>query len=505
MSFVINRWVRGEEFFGRGELLQKIKRRLGKPTWVMGNRRVGKTSFLRQLEWLCRGGHWPDGMALYWDLQGAATVDGLKDSFLECLEDAEHITQALQLDIDELEDLGFIELISRFRRRVKSLKNKRFILLIDECEELVDIAAKQPAVLSGFRKLSHTADLSMVLAGSLRLMDLDESSSRTSPFLPDFLPPLLLGPFSREVSLELMTAKGVDAEAAGQIHELTFGNPHLVQILAEHYHRSGDLIEVLRELKHSKVCFYFFQSNFLCLPEAMRVWWQSGDACEKIAALDREDPNFRYLVQASLVRLTPSGRAQVSPLLLMVEQGRSPLEPDSPPIETAASETTAVSARDSLKDYFEALATREKPLSVLPENWFDGADPKLLAEGGNPPNLNLMASLGEAGAAIQRVLDRASPEYVQNREPTEKTSVYLMGLHLYRLHFGKSPFVEMEDPWQRAGAIGDRDVPIPRQEAENLSPKLAMIMTRCLKADPMDRYADLESLSRDVNAVMGGS
>ena len=53
MTFIFNRWVRGDDFFGRRQLLQAIRGRRYKPTWVLGNRRVGKTSLLRQIEWLC--------------------------------------------------------------------------------------------------------------------------------------------------------------------------------------------------------------------------------------------------------------------------------------------------------------------------------------------------------------------------------------------------------------------------------------------------------------------
>jgi len=77
MSFTTNRWVRDEDFFGRQELLSALRKRGGKAAWVLGNRRVGKTSLLRQIEWLCKKGHWPETIGLYWDLQGAATTEGL--------------------------------------------------------------------------------------------------------------------------------------------------------------------------------------------------------------------------------------------------------------------------------------------------------------------------------------------------------------------------------------------------------------------------------------------
>ena len=132
MSFILNRWVRGDDFYGRTDLLETLRKGNKKTTWVLGNRRVGKSSLLRQIVWLCGQGEWGEVDALYWDLQGAANAEGLKESFLECLEDNEDLTDDLGLDIDNLEDLAFGDVLNKFRRKVKSRRGRRFLLLIDE-------------------------------------------------------------------------------------------------------------------------------------------------------------------------------------------------------------------------------------------------------------------------------------------------------------------------------------------------------------------------------------
>jgi hypothetical protein len=47
--FVVGGWVRGERFFGRRDLLHEILEGERAFVWVLGTRRIGKTSLLKQL------------------------------------------------------------------------------------------------------------------------------------------------------------------------------------------------------------------------------------------------------------------------------------------------------------------------------------------------------------------------------------------------------------------------------------------------------------------------
>jgi len=500
MSFTTNRWVRDEDFFGRQELLSALRKRGGKAAWVLGNRRVGKTSLLRQIEWLCKKGHWPETIGLYWDLQGAATTEGLKDSFLECLEDAEEVSAELDLDIDEMEGLSFNAVLGKFRRKLKSRKGSRLLLLIDECEELVDVARDEPQVLNSFRKLTQgDFPLSLILAGSWRLMELDESQTRTSPLLPDFLPPLLLGPLDWPSVSGLLLRNGCAEEVARSIYDLSFGNPHLVQVIGEHYTRIGDMELVLAELKRSHILRSFFQSNFQCLPPDLRPWWAAGRASAQLAAMRADDPHFAHAAQSCLVRLGADGALEVSPLLLLLESGT-----ESVTVVPAAGNPPAALDEETALLIGE-LGSRKVALSVLPAAFLLQGDANALKAAANPPTPNLLASLGESRENIHAFLDGASPEYCLARNPDEQTAVYLCGLLLYRRALGRAAFQDMEDPWQRADAIACKDVPIDpaAAAAAGLNSNLAMIIMRCLKAEPNHRYRGLDALARDLNAIGG--
>jgi len=509
MTFITNRWVRGDDFLGRRDLLARIEKRGAKPCWVRGNRRVGKTSLLRQIEWLCRKGDWPNRLALYWDLQGAGSPEGLKDAFLEGLEDADGVAEKLGLDIDALEECGFSEAINKFRRKVKALPDTQFLLLMDECEELVDVAKSDPQVLSTFRKLSQTPSLALIMAGSQRMMDLDESNSRTSPFLPDFLPPLTLGPFSRQTAIALLRRNDVPEETAARIYDLGFGNPHLTQAMGEHCLRLGDLDAALAELKRDRVCHYFFKSNFQCLPQPMRDWHGSGRELESLSGLASDSADFAHAVSASLIR-PANGGVEISPLLRMVVTGQVPgaeAPAVTPPPRAAEAPAPPEAESPGLEPpeliLLEALRARGSWLSALDENALEATDPAdAIAAAGNPAALNLLAAQDESPEKIHAVLDGASPEYVMGAEPDERTAVYLAGLWLHRRAFGASLFREIEDPWARAGAIADRDPPIrPEDAVHPLPPKLAMVILRCLKADPAQRYKSLAVLEADLRAT----
>lgn len=519
MSFIINRWVRGKDFFGRGPLLAQILERGNKPTWVLGNRRVGKTSLLRQIHHLCKTGAWPNRLALYWDLQGAGTSEGLKESLLECLEDNEDVTRELDIDIDELEDCTLKDMLNKVRRKAKGLEGKHLYLLIDECEELVDITRSEPGVLAPFRKLGNgEVPLSLIMAGSWRLMDLDESDSITSPFLPDFLPPLLLGPFLADDSRELLTTCGLAPSLAETLHRLSLGNPHLLQVLGEHCERNGSLELALAELKLNKVAHYFFQSNFNCLPPQIRPFFAAGTACTNLLALDAQDPLVPFVVQSCLISFDDGKR--IAPLLTMVERDLGPLEtlalldqpagcassPPSPGMPAPAPMPSAAPAAPPPSAVATAppAAAQGRDAGILAallarQDDFRGSLlPRPAGNGGDWTEVSQLTG-AEAPEVLVELLDRASPEFLRGDFPSERTAVYLFGLSWFKALVGNGPFASLS-PWDRLAALSERDVPIDEAflRATKLHSKQAMVLMRCLKSEPGQRYASLAAVRADL-------
>ena len=50
--FVVGQWVHGEKFYGRRGLIEEILHGNRNWLWLLGTRRIGKTSVLKHVEWL---------------------------------------------------------------------------------------------------------------------------------------------------------------------------------------------------------------------------------------------------------------------------------------------------------------------------------------------------------------------------------------------------------------------------------------------------------------------
>ena len=66
--YVVGQWVRGERFYGRQRHLEEILAGPRESLWLLGTRRIGKTSLLRQLEWIASQRPELGYLPLFWDL-----------------------------------------------------------------------------------------------------------------------------------------------------------------------------------------------------------------------------------------------------------------------------------------------------------------------------------------------------------------------------------------------------------------------------------------------------
>src|SRR5438309_741559 len=137
--FIAGSWVRGENFFGRTAILREILEGERDSLWVVGARRLGKTSLLKELELRVQKNAQEPFVPLYWDLQGSADPRGLADGLLGSVEDSESFRRATDVAVEDLEGLSVIEMFTTLvRKTVRS--GWRLLLLIDEAEELLTVS-----------------------------------------------------------------------------------------------------------------------------------------------------------------------------------------------------------------------------------------------------------------------------------------------------------------------------------------------------------------------------
>ena len=270
VPFVVGQWVRGENFYGRTAVIEEVLRGNRNWLWLLGTRRIGKTSVLKQLEYSAM--HSPDlgYLSVFWDLQGADQPEELHLDFADALLDAEERLDQVGIRLSEVQSGDLFESLGRLRRILLS-KNLRLLLLCDEVEELIQLNRKDPSILRKLRRALHSRDgIRSVLASSSRLWQLAEADEDTSPFLDGFTPPLSIGPLDDEAARQLIrqtqlaeTARpNISDDEVERIRRPCGNHPYQIQLLCRRFLDRGDLDGAIEEVAHDRAVGFFFSVDF---------------------------------------------------------------------------------------------------------------------------------------------------------------------------------------------------------------------------------------------------
>ena len=267
--YVVGQWVRGERFYGRKVLIDEILNGPRNSLWVLGTRRIGKTSLLKQLEHLTSS----DGsnyVPVFWDLQGADDSHELTLSFADALLDAEDRLEAIGVTVSDLEGEDLFTSMAKLRRTILG-QGRSLLLLCDEVEELLNLHRRDPALLRKLRRAMQSQDgVRSVITSSIRLCELAEQRGDTSPFLHGFSPPLFISGLSGDESLALVRQDGSPAETrpeveggdAIEICHRCDNHPFLIQLVCKRFLETGDLEEACRQVVSDRMISYFFSVDF---------------------------------------------------------------------------------------------------------------------------------------------------------------------------------------------------------------------------------------------------
>ena len=275
--YVVGQWVRGERFYGRNSLIDEILNGPRNSLWVLGTRRIGKTSLLKQLEHITSS-NGSDYVPIFWDFQGADDPNELKLTFTDALLDAEDRLEAIGIEVSKLEDEDLFTSMARLRRKLRS-QGRSLLLLCDEVEELLNLHRQDPALLRKLRRAMQSQDgVRSVLTSSVRLCELAEERGDTSPFLHGFSPPLYISGLSAEESLALVRQDGSPAETrpeiesgdAVEICHRCDHHPYLIQLVCKRFLETGDLEEAFRQVVSDRMINYFFSVDFEMLSATER-------------------------------------------------------------------------------------------------------------------------------------------------------------------------------------------------------------------------------------------
>jgi DNA-binding winged helix-turn-helix (wHTH) protein len=270
IPYVVGQWVRGERFYGRSAQIAEILRGERDLIWLLGTRRVGKTSLLKQIELVSGADPEPQYFAMYWDFQGVDTAPELHLNFTDALLDAEDRLQHLGIDVDEITADDLFVALERLRRRLRS-QGLRLLLLCDEVEELLGLQRSDPSLLRKLRHALQSRDgIRTVLASTIRLWALTGQTDDTSPFLHGFTPPVYIDRLTDDEARSLVSQSHMRPEEQPDINDETMtrilehcdNHTYLLQLVCKRFVESGQLEEAIGQVATDRMVSYFFSVDF---------------------------------------------------------------------------------------------------------------------------------------------------------------------------------------------------------------------------------------------------
>lgn len=244
--YTVGNWVTGDEFYGRAELRAALGGSPERGVYVMGTRRVGKTSLLRQVALDLAP------LGVYIDLmQAAGSVDG------QIVLDEARLLRLLRRELERLSQTSPALAATRavWKRDSAQLcpwledatwawqeQGMSVTLLWDEAELLLRLAVSSLMGLRGIVQAS--VGLRLILCASKGLAALnDRWRDEGSPFLFGFRTYALGGLADNEANA-LIARRGqvaVGPEVATTLRETTGNHPYLLQLLCDKLYANGAL------------------------------------------------------------------------------------------------------------------------------------------------------------------------------------------------------------------------------------------------------------------------
>ncbi len=276
--YVTGSYVTGSQHYGREDLLDYLLNGDSRACWVVGTRRIGKTSLLRQLELLAGAGK--RLVPLYWDMQGCNSFACLGRYLADAVRDRAARLEPLGVTEALMEEEDPLALLVNLRRLAQRA-GRELLLLGDETEVLVNIAAAEPEAMQRLhRQLTAGVGLRVVMASTRQIYRMHDVCRDwpTSPFLSGFDMSLTLGSLEQEAAeaLILQTQSNRRVRAAPEtveaISRATNNHPFLLQVLCSRlFVTSGRLRNLTPEdLRVDPLLAGFFEHDFRQLTNADR-------------------------------------------------------------------------------------------------------------------------------------------------------------------------------------------------------------------------------------------
>ncbi len=268
VPYVVGQWVRGAHFYGRRALIREILEGPRQSIWVLGNRRIGKTSLLKELERLTleADGAW---LPLFWDLQGIDTAEDLTISLREAILDSEEVMVSHGIRFPDSEDDSVVTILRRLKRESAS-NGMKLLVLCDEAEALVALAETDSRLVSLLGSALRSGNVRSVMASTIRLWAL---AGTLPALLQDFTPPLYISGLQPEDAASLVRQDQIAPVARPDLAKETVDeigrrcghHPYLLQLLSKRTVELDDLEKATNRLLWDPMIGHFFTVDFEAL------------------------------------------------------------------------------------------------------------------------------------------------------------------------------------------------------------------------------------------------
>lgn len=278
--YVTGAYVTGRRHYGREDLLDYLLHGESRACWVVGNRRIGKTSLLRQLEMkaLAHGRLIP----LFWDMQGCGSFLYLGRYLADAVRDEAEVFEPLGVTQTLMDEEDALTLLVNLRR-LAMRAGRELLVLCDETEVLIDIARTEPEAMQRLhRQLTNSVGLRTVMTSTRRIYRMHDVCRDwpTSSFLAGFDMSWTLGsltPVAAEALILQAQAPELERvraapEVVEAISHATNNHPLLLQLLCSRTFSEDGSLRPLHnnDLRVDPMLSGFFEHDFAQLTEADR-------------------------------------------------------------------------------------------------------------------------------------------------------------------------------------------------------------------------------------------
>jgi len=326
-EYIVSRPVKGDDFYDRQEIINAFLNSNDSSIAVIGVRRIGKTSILRQINYMIEND--PEKANKYvvvnLDLQnlvGDVTeiLDGFREMFLEEQTIKDWFKGISRPSPENINPERFLKQIAA---KAKT-KNKTLILLCDEIEQVTELGEAGKYIGRTLRIAAEKYTNVRVVAAASPLI-----CTSKEPLLSDLIDLLErhpIGRFNNKEAEKLCQLKNrrkespIPKEIYEKIIELSGGHPYFIQKLCLEYYLSKELAKAIKAVNKASMVSNQFVKDISNLDEVnqdiLRIIVPSKNSTNRIARKiglppDNMDERLTFLSNLGLI-IERYGRWEIS-------------------------------------------------------------------------------------------------------------------------------------------------------------------------------------------------